>query len=75
MRLDERRKLKALLDRLERAELPGDVGHMVYLALENATDEREQAAAARAKAARRGRGLATRLKRLRDAFDRTLRGG
>ena len=40
---EEQRELKTLLDRLERFELPGDVGRMVFLALENAVDEREQA--------------------------------
>jgi len=41
---DERQELRSLLGGLERFELPGDVGRMVYLALENAADERAQAA-------------------------------
>jgi hypothetical protein len=49
----ERQSLRSLLEKLERFELPGDVGRMIYLALENAADEREEAAKARVRTARR----------------------
>ena len=47
MRPDTRREMTALLDGLERSELPGDIGHMIYLALENAMDGREEVEAPR----------------------------
>jgi hypothetical protein len=61
---DEQRELRALLNRLEDFELPGDVGRMIYLAIENATDEREQLAAGDVRAVGRSRTVMPGLKRL-----------
>jgi hypothetical protein len=65
---DERSELQVLVDRLERSELAGDVGRMVYLALENATDERQLMAAAQLEAARRHRSPKLRIKQLLDTL-------
>lgn len=68
MASDERFELQRLVDRLERAEVAGDVGRMVFLALENATDERELSAAAQLEAARRGRTPRPGIERLLDSL-------
>jgi hypothetical protein len=65
---DERSELQRLADRLERSELAGDVGRMVFLALENATDERQQMAAAQLEAARRRQAPKRRIKQLLDTL-------
>lgn len=70
MTAEERQKLKDLQERLDRFELHGDVGRMVFLAVENAADERDPTAAARGQAARRRR---SRLGRLREAVLRIWR--
>ena len=68
MERGEQRELKALLNRLQQFELRGDVGRMIFLALENATDEREQKATSHRLAGFRGRAPLLRLGRLRDAL-------
>ena len=68
MERGEQRELKALLDRLQQFELRGDVGRMIYLALENATDEREQKATLRGPAGFRGHAPLLHWGRLRDAL-------
>lgn len=65
---DERFELQMLMDRLDRAEVAGDVGRMVFLALENATDERQLTAAAQLEAARRRRTLKPRIEHLLDTL-------
>lgn len=75
MERGEQRELKALLNRLQQFELRGDIGRMIYLALENATDEREQKATPHGLASFRGRAPMLRLRRLRDAFLRGRRRG
>jgi hypothetical protein len=49
---DERRELETLINRLKQFELYGDVGRMVFLAVENAVDEKELDDTAPAKPAR-----------------------
>ena len=49
---DERLELETLINRLKQFELYGDVGRMVFLAVENAVDEKDQDDAAQAKPAR-----------------------
>jgi predicted protein tyrosine phosphatase len=65
---DERSELQVLVDRLERSEVAGDVGRMVFLALENATDERQLMAAAQLEAARRCQTPKPRIKQLLDTL-------
>lgn len=66
---EEQQKLKALQHGLDRFELHGDVGRMVYLALENASDEREPSTPPRAQPARRRR-RRTLFSRLGDILSR-----
>jgi uncharacterized protein (UPF0335 family) len=72
---DERQELKALLDRVERSELHGDVGRMIFLALENAADERDHEAAAQQVAASQNRLLINHVKRLLSDLSPDKRGG
>lgn len=51
---DERRELELLINRLKQFELYGDVGRMVFLAVENAVDERQHDEAALVQPTRRG---------------------
>lgn len=52
MTYDEQRELKALQQSLNRFELNGDVGRMVFHAVENAAEERDPVALAREQALR-----------------------
>lgn len=68
MASDERFELQVLVDRLDRSEVAGDVGRMVFLALENAIDERQLMAAAQQESARRRQTRKPRIKQLLDTL-------
>jgi hypothetical protein len=72
---DERQELKALLDRVERSELHGDVGRMIFLALENAADERDHTAVPHPAGTSRSRELINHVKRLLSDLSPDKRGG
>ena len=69
MEPDEQQKLKALQHGLDGFELQGDVGRMVFLALENASDERQPSTSTQAPPARRRR-RRTLFSRLGDILSR-----
>ena len=52
---NKQRELNVLLDALERSRLLGDIGRMIFLAVENATDERDHRSTPRAFAGFRSR--------------------
>jgi len=54
---DEARELRMLISNLERFELPGDVGRMIYLAIETAAAERAQAMKGQRRPVSRGHAL------------------
>lgn len=71
MTYDEQRELKALQQSLNRFELNGDVGRMVFHAVENAADERDPVTLAREQAVRQ-RQPRTGLGRIYDLIARRL---